>query len=244
MATFASILRGGDSGEDPFMPGKSATSEIILRLKGLEGLEIMPPTGKLDDKLIAMVEKWIDEGAKFDPVDLRVPLKTVAAKGLANSLDHKELVEWRKGASEDTWRLALASVKPTEAALENFLVLGTGSETRLQKIGKVAEKLADGVAKILGAPKDQPFVKGRTTLFVVAKRYDFAEFGRMVERRTFAKSLVSSWQSDTAIAHVVLKCGINDVAADYEVSLARDIASVHVANWNASVPRCGQQYGD
>ncbi len=235
MANFAGILRGGDSGK-AFVPGKSATSEIVLRLKG-EDREVMPPSGKLDDKLIAQVARWIDEGAKFDPADLRLTLKTVAAKGLANSLDHTELSKLRKQTSEETWRLALSDVVPSAASTENFHIVGTGSTDRLQEIGNAAEDIAMRIQKILKTPPGAPFVKGDTTLFVVDKRYDFAEFGRMVEKRTFAKNLVSSWQSDTVIAHVALLCGIKDGVSDYEVSLSRDIAAVHVANWDASVPR-------
>ena len=235
MANFATILGGGDGG-NVFVPGKSATSEIVLRLKG-EDRDVMPPTGKLDDKLIALVSKWIDEGAKFDPADVRLPLKTVAAKGLANSLDHAGLAQLRRQTSETTWRLALSDVPPSSASTENFLIVGTGSLDRLERIGSAAEDMAKRVQKILKTPPGEPFVKGDTTLFVVDKRYDFAEFGTMVEKRTFAKDLVSSWQSDTAIAHIALLCGIKDGVSDYEVSLSRDLASVHVANWDASVPR-------
>ena len=235
LASFATILEGGDSGK-AFAPGSSATSEIVLRLKG-EDRDVMPPTGKLDDKLIALVAKWIDEGAKFDPADVRLTLRRVAAKGLANSLDHPQLTQLRKETSGDTWKLALSDVDPSSVSTENFLVVGTGSTDRLQQIADAAEGIAVRVEKILKTPPGEPFVKGDTTLFVVDKRYDFAEFGRMVEKRTFAKNLVSSWQSDTAIAHVALLCGVKDGVSDYEVSLARDIASVHVANWDASVPR-------
>ncbi len=59
----------------------------------------------------------------------------------------------------------------------------------------------------------------------------------MVEKHTYSKSSISAWQSNAPTAHVVLLRGINDSDADYEMSLARAIASVHVANWTPSVPR-------
>ena len=235
MASFATILRGGDSGK-AFVPGKSAVSEIVLRLKG-EDRDVMPPSGKLDEKQIAMVEQWIKEGAKFDPEDVRLTLSAVAGKGLANSLNHDELSEMRKQTAAQTWRLALGDVEPSNASTENFLILGTGSSGRLQTIGSNAESIAQRVEKILKTSTGQPFVKGDITLYVVDKRYDFSEFGRMVEKRAFAKSLVSSWQFDSVNAHVALLCGLRDEFSDYEVPLARDIASVHVANWDPSVPR-------
>ena len=235
MANFASLIAGGDSGK-PFVPGKSNMSEIVMRLKG-QNREVMPPSGKLDDKLIALVEKWIAEGAKFDPGDAQLDLRTVASKGLAGSLDHEELTQWRKESSIKTWQLALSGIKPAMVTTDNFLLIGTGSESRLETIGKVSESVTDKITKVLGGQADQPFVKGDTTLFVVDKRYDFSEFGTMVEKRTFDRSITSSWQSDTADAYVVLLAGMSSEAADYEVSLTRDLASVYVANWDASVPR-------
>ena len=235
MANFAGILRGGDGGK-VFEPGSSGTSEIVLRLKG-EDRDVMPPSGKLDDKLIALVSQWIDEGAKFDPADVRLTMKAVAGKGIANSLNHEELTEMRKKTSEEIWRLALGGVEPSNAATENFLMIGTGSSDRLKKIGDNAESIARRVEKILKTSSGQPFVKGGTTLFVVDKRYDFSEFGRMVEKRTFPKTMISSWQFDSVNAHVALLCGMRDEFSDYEVPLSRDITSVHVANWDPSVPR-------
>lgn len=236
MANFAAMMRGGNSGQKPLLPGQGAASEIVLRMKGQQR-DVMPPSGKLDDQRIALVEKWIDQGARFDPADVRLPLRSVAAKGLANSMDHDRLTEHRNQAAAETWRLALSGVSPTMVATENFSVIGTGSKERLQAIGTVAESIAQGVTKVLGSKSKKPFVKGGTTLFVVDKRYDFSEFGRMVDQRAFDKTVTSSWQSDTVVARVLLLSAIRGRDADYEASLARDIASVHVANLDASVPR-------
>lgn len=236
MASFAALMRGGNSGEKLLLPGQSANSEIVMRIKG-EQRDVMPPGGKMDDKLIALIAKWIDEGARFDPADVRLPLRAVAAKGLATSMDHGRLTQFRKQAAQETWQLAFSGLLPTVASTENFLVIGTGSQGRLNAVGKAAENIARRVTKVLGATAKAPFVKGNTTLFVVDKRYDFSEFGRMVEKRAFDKSVVSSWQSDTVVARVVLLSGFNGRAADYEIPLARDLASVYVANLDASVPR-------
>ena len=58
-------LRGGDSGQPPFVAGKSAESQLILRVAGLaKEDEIMPPEGdRLTAKQIGLLRAWIDAGA-------------------------------------------------------------------------------------------------------------------------------------------------------------------------------------
>jgi mono/diheme cytochrome c family protein len=236
MANFAAMMRGGNGGQKPLAPGNGAGSEIVLRMKG-ENRDVMPPTGKLDDRLIALVEHWINEGARFDPNDTRLAMRAVAAKGLARSMDHDRLTDYRRKASQETWQLALSGVTPEIASTKNFLMIGTGSQERLERVGRVAESIAGRVVKVLGSPQGKPFVKGDITVFVVDKRYDFSEFGRMVDKKAFDPSAISRWRSDTVTARVALLSRFRDQVEDYEIPLARDIASVHVANWDASVPR-------
>ena len=235
MASLATILRGGNGGA-PFKPGSSATSEIVLRLKG-EGRDVMPPSGKLSDEMIQKISKWIDEGGRFDPEDAELPLKVVASKGLASSLDHEGLRNMREQSSRKIWKLAYADLAASKSETDNFFVLGTGSEARLAEIGGQAESLASRTAAVLKTPAGKPFAKGNVALFVVDKRYDFSEFGKMVEKRQFPRSINSSWKADPAEAYVVLLAPFSGSESDYEVTLARDLAAVHVSGWNASIPR-------
>lgn len=235
MANLASLLRGG-SGGAPLKPGKSASSEIVLRLKG-EDRDVMPPNGKLDDDEIQKISKWIDEGARFEPVDVSYSLSMVAAKGLTNSMDHEQLTEVRDGVSRKLWELAYANLEASETKTSNFLVMGTGSEARLAEIGGQAESLASRTASVLKSPAGEPFAKGNLGLFVVDKRYDFSEFGKMVEKRQFPRSISSSWNADGAEAYVVLLAPFSSDESSYEVTLARDLAAVHVSGWNPTIPR-------
>ena len=61
--TAPDLLQGGDMGA-AIVPGKPDKSLLLQAMK-YEDLE-MPPDGKLDDKVIADFEKWINGGA-FDP---------------------------------------------------------------------------------------------------------------------------------------------------------------------------------
>ena len=184
-----------------------------------------------------MISKWINEGARFDPGDASYPLGVVAAKGLANTLDHDELIEVRAKASRKLWELAYADLAASETNTDNFLLLGTGSEARLAEIGDQAESLAGRMASVLKSPDGDPFAKGNTALFVVDKRYDFSEFGKMVQRRQFPRSISSSWNVLGADAYVVLLAPFSSEESSYEVTLARDLAAIHVSGWNPTIPR-------
>src|SRR5262245_47249678 len=74
-------LRGGDYGP-VILPGKSAESKLILRLVGGDGGLQMPPTGALSSEEIGILRAWIDQGAEFADVEIKVeePQKPVDPK--------------------------------------------------------------------------------------------------------------------------------------------------------------------
>ncbi|MCW5937556.1 MAG: hypothetical protein KIT11_09650 [Fimbriimonadaceae bacterium] len=60
-----SIKKGGRSGK-LFVPGKSKESLLVMRIKGEGGKQRMPKrSAPLSDADIALIAKWIDEGANF-----------------------------------------------------------------------------------------------------------------------------------------------------------------------------------
>ncbi len=67
MSTFEKLLAGGDRGE-PVEPGKPEKSNLVLFLKGDDEPQ-MPPKeagGLLAKDKVAIIERWVTEGAKFD----------------------------------------------------------------------------------------------------------------------------------------------------------------------------------
>jgi mono/diheme cytochrome c family protein len=59
-------LRGGDSTDQVIVPGKSAKSDLIARLKSSDPDVMMPPKGKrLPADQIELLAKWIDAGAPW-----------------------------------------------------------------------------------------------------------------------------------------------------------------------------------
>lgn len=60
----AVMLKGGDSGKASIVPGDASKSHLIELLKSTDEDEIMPPKGEpLTKNQIALIEKWIAEGA-------------------------------------------------------------------------------------------------------------------------------------------------------------------------------------
>lgn len=69
LSELAGALKGGESGEPAIVPGKPALSEMIKRLHSEDPDECMPPgeTKKnLSPAQIAILEKWIESGAKYE----------------------------------------------------------------------------------------------------------------------------------------------------------------------------------
>ncbi len=61
----SAALRGGDSGEPALVPGQSEGSHLIQLVSGREAGRVMPPDPeqRLTETEIALLKKWIDEGA-------------------------------------------------------------------------------------------------------------------------------------------------------------------------------------
>ena len=235
MANFRGLLAGGDGGP-PFKPGNSKASAIVKRLRG-DGVDVMPPTGKLDEKEIETIVKWIEEGSAFDGGDLQLSTKFVAAKVKADSQTHEELAADREALAVRTWKLVMDGVESTALPGNNFVVTGSTSESRLTDVSLLCEKLAPKIASSLRADSEQPLVKGNISIFVFDKRYDFSEFGKMVEQLEFPKEVSGYWGYTTIDAYATVLMTRNQTAEDVQASLAHQIAAVHVASLAPDVPR-------
>jgi mono/diheme cytochrome c family protein len=71
-----SLIKGGDT-DAAIIPGKASESYLVETLFP-DAYSHMPPKEQLDPREIAAIEKWIDEGAKWDAekwVSLQLPEK-------------------------------------------------------------------------------------------------------------------------------------------------------------------------
>ncbi len=181
MNQFANLLKGGDSGRI-VNPAKAADSLIVKKLKGTAG-DRMPLNGKAwSDKQIALVEKWIAEGAKYDGGDPMLAVETVAAIAKARDATHEQLVAERKTSAIDNWKHALPDERPAQVESTNFLVVGSVNETVLKQISDFAEAQATILKNQFALPADKPLIKGRATIFAIKSRIDYVEW-KAVENR-------------------------------------------------------------
>jgi hypothetical protein len=180
--SFAALLKGGTSGLC-VQPGKPTASLIARKLKGLSGAKMPLRKPALSDAVIAKFEKWIAEGAKFDGYDPNQTMDMVAATYVASVQTHEQLAAARAERARKIWRLAIPDDKPIEKETKNFLLMGNVGPELLGEIAAVAEKDAAAIARIYHLAEDKPLVKGKITLFVCYQRFDYSEFGKMVEDR-------------------------------------------------------------
>ncbi|MCH2180572.1 MAG: hypothetical protein MK108_01075 [Mariniblastus sp.] len=236
MASFQQFLRGGDSG-NPFVPGKSAESNLIKRLRGIDS-EVMPPSGKLDDKVIAQIAKWIDEGGKFDGGDNpQLEMAIVAATARAGAQSHEELTAERNELARKNWKLIMSDVSGTETATDNFRVVGAVPNDRLDEFGKMAEKMAPKLRNAFKTKSEGPFIKGNTTIYLFERRYDFNELGVMLNGRDLPMGLKGYWDFNTIDAYASLLTSRNKEPEESQAILAQQLGAIYVNNLAPDVPR-------
>ncbi len=228
MTTFRGLLNGGDSGP-PILPGKPAESLLIKKIKGQAGDRMPLRRPPLSDSVIAQFETWIAEGAKFDGPEPTTDVKRVADLYRATHSNHDELSAERAKIAEQNWRLGMANIPMNTAETKNFLLVGNVGENTLADIGQRAEALTPQIAQIFKAPTDQPLVKGRVTLFVFEGRYDYSEFGQMVEKRELPAEWRGHWKFDTLDAYGAL---VNPRRDEYslEALIGQQVAGVYIAS--------------
>jgi mono/diheme cytochrome c family protein len=229
VTSFAKLVKGGDNGS-PLVAGKPAESLLIGKLKGTADGQRMPlRQPPLPDEQLARFEQWIREGAGFDGPDENQDLAQVAGTAKAARATHEELSAARMKLALKNWELVLAGTKPDQAETENFFLIGNVGAQTLQNIGQTAESLVPRIAELLGVPAAGPLVKGRLTLVILAQRYDYTEFGKMVEQRDLPPAWRGHWRYNVADAYGVL---IPPRGDEYtlEALLAQQIAGAYVAS--------------
>jgi WD40 repeat protein len=79
--TFESLMKPGDSTSASITPGKPDESELLRLISEMDKEQLMPKDGdRLPDDQIALVRKWIEEGATFDGPDAKATLASIIPK--------------------------------------------------------------------------------------------------------------------------------------------------------------------
>jgi cytochrome c553 len=173
MATADALLRGGRGGA-ALVPRKGAASLLVRKIKGgdIEGQRMPLNAPPLPDDAIAMIEAWIDEGARLDMLTGKTPLDIIVAAGRMRSLSDADLRAVRSTAGEKLWRRAIPDEEPVIERREGVVVMGNLPQQRLGDVADVAERVVAAAGREL--PLEGPLLKGGVVLFVVGKGYDFS----------------------------------------------------------------------
>ncbi|HTQ39713.1 MAG TPA: c-type cytochrome domain-containing protein [Pirellulales bacterium] len=237
MARFTDMIRGGQSG-NPWVPMQPADSLLIKKLKGTAGNRMPQPKNKppLPDDVIAKFEKWIAEGATFDGGDPNQSTLRLAALTRAKIATPEELASDRLTAAKHMWRLTDPKDPSTTKQTKNLLIVSNLPEGELQEVAQTAEQQVAAVTRLLHAPADQPLVRGGITLFVFPGRYDYSEFGRMVEGRAYPKDWRGHWKYDTVDAYAALVPPVD--SGDYSLAgmIQQQLAAIYLASLAGNPP--------
>jgi hypothetical protein len=184
---------------------------------------------------IAMFEKWVTEGAKFDGRDQRQLIDLTVRIMKAKAMTHEELSKHRVELAANNWKLGNPSAAPGQIESEHFITVGNISPVRLTEVSEAAEAMQAKIAGILKHPPGKPFLKGRLTVFAFDKYHNYSEYGQMVEKRNLPPDFVGHWRYNVIDAYACVIPAKDDVA-NIQAGLAEGIAGAYVESLAEDVP--------
>ncbi len=231
---FSQIVKGGDSGPI-VVPGKPDESLIIRKLKGTEGARMPMGRPPLPDSQIQLVETWIKEGASFDGQDKEAKLDQVVGQAFAAKASHSDLMAKRMERTRDKWKTAFPKIAPDQATDEQFHVIGNIGDENAKALLAHANIAANQIRKMFKIPGKGPLVKGGITIFALKQRYDYSEFGKMIESRTLPAEWSSHWRREVLDSYVAMVFDKSESKIN-ETSLLQQLTSLWMSSHDG-VPR-------
>lgn len=201
MASFRGMLAGGqDSRNKTILPGDPEGSYMIQMIRGTalgpDGKTKkpkMPRRGSLDDAEVTTLVTWIKDGAKFDGESQTESLDLLFRIEVAKKATHEELTASRLAEAKKLWKRGNTDSAYEVIETKDFSILGDLGPVRMQEVAALAEAEKDKVCTTLKLPTDRPLVKGKITLFVFDKKFEYTEFGRVAEGRELPQQQLGHW---------------------------------------------------
>lgn len=233
MDTFALLMRGGADG--PIVQaGDPDSSSLVRRLRGED--EPRMPAGRppLSDQQIALIAQWIEEQAPLGQANPDQPLQRMATEAWAAGADAQELTQRRQELAQQHMNVAgVGASEVFQLESERFLVIGNTTQAIAEQVLEAAEN----ISKRLQGKLDIASLRGRTTVFVMPRRYDYSEFAKMVEQRSVPADWQAHWRIDAADAYLVVLGAPSDGVADFEQRLVAPLTSLAISSLGRDVPR-------
>jgi hypothetical protein len=184
----------------------------------------------LPDAVIDRFLTWINEGAAFDGGNPEASLQKLNEASERASLSREQLTARRRERAQAAWRLAVPDVAATQIEQGDILLLG---DRPVEELETVAAMAADELARVrehLQLPADQSVLHGRLTLFAFSRRFDYSEFGLMVESRDIPYADRAHWRVEGLDAYVcvVIPGTISPDDEEWQAQLCQQIAGALV----------------
>lgn len=235
MNTFADLMRGGGSGS-MIKVGAGEESLLVKKLRGTAG-QRMPAGGRpaLADKDIETISKWITEGAKLDGENPNQRLAQIISEAWVAGASESELREKRIENAKAKWQVVAPGSVPEEATSEHFHVLGNVGPAATKAILEAADAAEKQIKKLFSVRSKDPLIKGGVVIFAFKQRYDYSEFGTMLERRSLPVEWSGHWRSELLDSYVTLVYDPTNTKIN-ESSLVQQLTSLWIGSQDG-VPR-------
>jgi hypothetical protein len=128
----------------------------------------------------------------------------VVAIARTEKYTHEQSAAERVGIAQSNWKLSMSGISSQSAETDNFYLIGSLTESQLKDFGKKAEAVMEKVQVALKVSQNKPLIKGRISLFFFNQRYDYSEFGQMVEKRPLPREWRGHFRYDIVDAYGAL----------------------------------------
>jgi len=191
--TFENLMRGGDSGR-VIVPGNLDGSRLWQLVGAGEQPRMPQGQARITRKFHADLKLWIEEGAKFDGEDAKLPLRRLvptddelAMERLA-ALSPDEFRQMRETRTAEQWKRVSARTTARFVTSDEFYVYGDASEDRLKQVSDWAGQYVGELRSMFGI-QDRPAWKGRLTIFVMKDRFGYTELNQVLHSRSTARDV-------------------------------------------------------
>mgnify|MGYP001828684677 CR=1 FL=1 len=211
---------------------------LVKKLRGAVG-ERMPAGDRpaLPAESIQLISTWIDEGATLDGASENQPLGVMSQLAWAAEASPQELSQRRAELAAENLNLVVAGGKIETRQTDHFLVTGTASAGTIDLVARQAEAQMKLARTVVRGESAEAYFRGRATIFVLPRRYDYSELAKMVEQRTLPSQWSSHWSFDGIDAYVAMVAGDGDDEDEIADRLASPIVALAVATRGQGVPR-------
>jgi hypothetical protein len=126
----------------------------------------------------------------------------------------------------------MANETANRAEKGDILVLSNIGDKATQRVLDIAEKASDQVNKYLKTERGQPLLKGGIIIYAFKQRYDYTEFGTMVEKRSLPTDWSKHWGGRVLDAYTALAYSPDASDAQIEGQLIQGMIGLNLSNMN------------